>query len=261
MQVNLLPVSFLLASAIVTSSWARWCLKSPASRYFAQPCVQVQIKENIKASRQWPLWGKSTGHSQRASNTLFTRGLWPLCPLVRLQNWPGCICRSRVWYTGRSDIAMVTVKFWACSKQSHKGRRRCRSLTGRSKEAGGRHTHRRGRRMDAQWSAIGRPVKNAYWFENRVSIWAMLLHSLYHHCASLGRPITSIERSLWRPQRLHSVNHGNPWATLAMVLPPFCLLCATCIATTAVVQGRHWGRAAAVRQKHNFLGLGDHWAS
>ena len=30
---------------------------------------------------------------------------------------------------------------------------------GRSKEAGGRHAHRRGRRMDAHGSAIGRPVK------------------------------------------------------------------------------------------------------
>ena len=28
-------------------------------------------------------------------------------------------------------------------------------------------------------------------------------------------------------------DHGNPSATLAMVLPPLCLLCATCCATTA----------------------------
>ena len=31
------------------------------SRLFAQPCVQAQIKENIKAPRHWPLWGESTG--------------------------------------------------------------------------------------------------------------------------------------------------------------------------------------------------------
>ena len=104
------------------------------------------------------------------------------------------------WHIGRSDIAMdamVAVKFWACSKQSHKGRRGGRSLTGRSKEAG----HRRGRRMDAQWSAIGRPVKKC---EHCVSIWATRLPSLYHHCASFGRPMASIERSLWRPLCLHS---------------------------------------------------------
>ena len=93
--------------------------------------------------------------------------------LLRPQNWPGRRWRQKGgwtvalvvkgWYTGRSDIAMdamVAVKFWAYSKQPHKGHRGGRSLTGRSKEAGGRHTHCRGRRMDAQWSAIGRPVKN-----------------------------------------------------------------------------------------------------
>ena len=50
----------------------RWLLKSPSSRLFAQPFVQTQINENIKAPRHWPLWGESTGHRwillQRASN-------------------------------------------------------------------------------------------------------------------------------------------------------------------------------------------------
>ena len=152
--------------------------------------------------------------------------------IVRPQNWPGRRWRQKGgrtvalvaqwWYTGRSDIAMdamVAVKFWACSKQLHKGRRGGRSLTGRSKEAGGRHTHRHGGRMDAQWSAIGRPVKNTYCCEHCVSIWATLLPSLYHHCASFCRPIASIERSQWRPLCLHS-------ATTATLQPPwqwFCL--------------------------------------
>ena len=30
-------------------------------RLFAQPFVQGQIKENIKAPRHWPLWGEFTG--------------------------------------------------------------------------------------------------------------------------------------------------------------------------------------------------------
>ena len=158
---------------------------------------------------------------------------WDLsASIVRPQSWPGRRWRQKGgrtfalvaqwWYTGRSDIAMVAVKFWACSKQSHKGRRGGRSLTGGSNEAGGRHTHRHGGRIDAQWSAIGRPVKNTYCCEHCVSIWATLLPSLYHHCASFGRPIASIERSQWRPLCLHSANHGNPSATLAMVLPPLC---------------------------------------
>ena len=152
--------------------------------------------------------------------------------IVRPQNWPGRRWRQKGgrmvalvaqwWYTGRSDVAMdamVAEKFWACSKQSHKGLRGGRSLTGRSKEAGGRHTHRHGGRMDAQWSAIGRPVKNTYCCEHCVSIWATLLPSLYHHCASFGRLIASIERSQWRPLCLHS-------ATTATLQPPwqwFCL--------------------------------------
>ena len=59
----------------VTSWWARWRLKSPASQLFGQPFVQTQIKENIKALRHWSLWFHEgnqpvTGgfSSQRASN-------------------------------------------------------------------------------------------------------------------------------------------------------------------------------------------------
>ena len=45
----------------VTSEWARWRLKSPASRLFTQPFIQAQIKENINAPRHWPLCGKFAG--------------------------------------------------------------------------------------------------------------------------------------------------------------------------------------------------------
>ena len=45
----------------VTSQWARRCLKSPASRLFTQPFIQVQIKEHIKAPRHWPLRREFTG--------------------------------------------------------------------------------------------------------------------------------------------------------------------------------------------------------
>ena len=109
---------------------------------------------------------------------------------------------------------MVAVKFWACSNQSYKGRRGGRSLTGLSKEAGGKHAHRRGRKMDAKGSAIGRPVKNAYCCKHFISIWAMLLSLLCHHCASFDRPLASIERSLWRPLCLHSATTATlekPW--------------------------------------------------
>ena len=45
----------------VTSEWAWWRLKSPASRVFTQPFIQVEIKESIKAPRHWSLWGEFTG--------------------------------------------------------------------------------------------------------------------------------------------------------------------------------------------------------
>ena len=196
--------------------------------------------------------------------------------LVRPHNWPGGRWRQdggrtvvlvvQGWYTGSSDIAMdatVAVKFWACSKESHKGRRGVRSLTGRSKEAGGRHTHRRGRRMDARWSAIGRPVNKG------VLLWTLCIN-LSDASAFLVPPLCL----LWPTSSVHWEiivvttvppfgDHGNPWATLEMVLPPLCILWATCYATTTalVVQGRHNGRAAAVTQKRNFLSLCDHWAS
>ena len=45
----------------MTSYWALWRLKSPASRLFTQPFIRAQIKENIKALRHWPLCGELTG--------------------------------------------------------------------------------------------------------------------------------------------------------------------------------------------------------
>ena len=34
----------------------------PSLTMFTQPFIRVQIKENIKAPRHWPLWGKFTGN-------------------------------------------------------------------------------------------------------------------------------------------------------------------------------------------------------
>ena len=45
----------------MTSQWARWRLKSSASRLFIQPFIQAQIKESIKVPRHWPLCGEFTG--------------------------------------------------------------------------------------------------------------------------------------------------------------------------------------------------------
>ena len=45
----------------VASQWARWRLKSPATRLSAQSSVQAQVKHNIKILHHWPLWGGSAG--------------------------------------------------------------------------------------------------------------------------------------------------------------------------------------------------------
>ena len=46
----------------MTSKWARWRLKSPATRLFTQLFIQTQIKKNIKAPLYWPLCGEFTGN-------------------------------------------------------------------------------------------------------------------------------------------------------------------------------------------------------
>ena len=141
---------------------------------------------------------------------------------MRPQNWPGRRWRQKGgrtvalvvqgWHIGRSDIAMDAVKFWACSKQSHKGRRGGRSLKGGRMKAHTSPWSQNGCTVVGHWS----PSKKC---EHCVSMWATRLPSLYHHCASFGRPMASIERSLWRPLCLHS-------ATTATLEPPwqwFCL--------------------------------------
>ena len=44
----ILSVVWLHNIIILTSYWARWCLKPPASRLFTQPFLQAQIKERSK---------------------------------------------------------------------------------------------------------------------------------------------------------------------------------------------------------------------
>ena len=44
----------------MTSWWARWRLKSPASQLFTQPYIQAQMKENIKVARHW--WPVNSPH-------------------------------------------------------------------------------------------------------------------------------------------------------------------------------------------------------
>ena len=172
-------------------------------------------------------------HKNATNNTPFRQRLRHFVTLVRRQNrssrsWRHIRCRSvalvvQVWYTGRSDLTMVAVKFWACSKQLHKGRWGGRLFTDGPNEARGRHAHRPGRRMDAQWSVIGQPVKmrivvNIVYQSERCLCfpcttivpplpdqWHSLSHHCGDHCASIRRPRQPLRR------------HGNGSAS---ALPP-----------------------------------------
>ena len=64
------------------SYWGRWRLKSPAFRWFTQPFVQAQIKENINAPRLWPLWGEFTGHRWIPHKGQVTRKMFPFDDVI-----------------------------------------------------------------------------------------------------------------------------------------------------------------------------------
>ena len=57
--------------------WARYRLKSPASRLLTSPCVQARIKENIKAPRYWPFvrgihrWPVNSPHKGPVTRKMF----------------------------------------------------------------------------------------------------------------------------------------------------------------------------------------------
>ena len=169
---------------------------------------------------------------------------------------------SLPWSSDLAMDAMVAVKFWAFSKQLHKGRQAGRSLTSCWKEAG-EDTHIA---VVPEWMRRVRPLVTPLKMHTVVYI----VYEFDDASASLVPPLCF----LYPTNSIHQVipvattvppfsDHSNHWATMAMAPPPLCLLCTTCCATIAVlvVQGMHKGRAAAVTQKHNFLGLGDHWAS
>ena len=55
---ELIPTTFIIT---MTSQWAGWRLKSPASRLFTQPLHQVQVKETSKPRFTGPCVGNSPG--------------------------------------------------------------------------------------------------------------------------------------------------------------------------------------------------------
>ena len=163
-------------------------------------------------------------HRLHIRYTPITQGLRPLClpcATTKLDRSPlkaegrpnGCL--------GRSMVAHRTFRH----RHARHGRRKVLSMfktvAQRSPRKSVAHRSLKGGKMKAHtspWSQNGCTVVG-HWSpskkcEHFVSIWATRLPSLYHHCASFGRPMASIERSLWRPLCLHSATTAtleSPW--------------------------------------------------
>ena len=175
------------------------------------------------------VWSVSAVAASKLVNTPFTQGLRPLClPCVttKLARSPlkaegrpnGCLGRSRMAHRtfrhrhGRHGRREVLSMFKTVAQRSPRRSVAHSSLKGGRMKAHTSPWSQNGCTVVGHWS----PSKNS---EHCVSIWATRLPSLYLHCASFGRPMASIERSLWRPLCLHS-------ATTATLEPPwqwFCL--------------------------------------
>ena len=61
-------------------------LKLPAYRLFAQPLIQAQIKENIKAPRHWLLRGEFTGDLNSLHKEPVTRKMFPFDDVI-MDGW------------------------------------------------------------------------------------------------------------------------------------------------------------------------------
>ena len=173
------------------------------------------------------------GHSANEwRNTHFTQGLWPLylpCATTKLARSPlkaegrpnGCLGRSRVAHRtfrhrhGRHGRREILSMFKTVAQRSPRRSVAHRSLKGGRMKAHTSPWSQNGCTVVGHWS----PSKKC---EHCVSIWATRLPSLYHHCASFGRPMESIERSLWRPLCLHSATTATlepQWHTFRSVTP------------------------------------------
>ena len=79
-KITMIMIFLWCCYITVTSSWARWRLKSPASPLFTQPFIQAQIKETLKRSVTGLCMGNSplTGEfpAQMASNAENVSILW-----------------------------------------------------------------------------------------------------------------------------------------------------------------------------------------
>ena len=86
-------------------------MSAMASRLFAQPFVQAQIKEIIKAPSDWPLWGESTGDRRIP----FTKGqshgncFHLMTSSCYIHEYLGCLAAELFWRTRNIHLQFISL--------------------------------------------------------------------------------------------------------------------------------------------------------
>ena len=101
----------------VTSCWAQWLLKSPASRLFTQPFVHAHIKENIKAPRHWPVRGihrspVNSPHKGPVTRKMFPFDdviVWTVCELIIQSCKDTCHSHEKIMIRLGYTLTYVTI--------------------------------------------------------------------------------------------------------------------------------------------------------
>ena len=179
------------------------------------------------------------------ANTPFTQSLRPLClprATIKLTRSPLDAQRRQHGCPGHSEVVHKTFNNRHRCHGRHQVLNVFKTVTGgslnvwwlnvRSNEAEGTQRHRGGCRMDAQWSAIDCHVIYAFYCKaqslNVGDVSASLVLPLCHLCVSNSVLWTMTVKTTLLPFS----DHGDAWASMSMVLPSFCLLYATCCAST-----------------------------
>ena len=99
----------------ISLQWRHNDVTSPASQLFAEPFIQAQIKENIKAPRHWPLWGEFTGDrcipAQMASNAENVSICWRHHGLITESHY-SCYGLKNTCFVLNLVLVYLTIVWW-----------------------------------------------------------------------------------------------------------------------------------------------------
>ena len=198
---------------------------------------------------------KENPHKRRIKTTSSnTNGQWLIPPLHRAATFVPPLCNHKTLQVaqrrqkgclGRSRVAQRTFR----PRHGRHGRREVfsmfKTVAQRSPRRSVAHRSFKGGRRKAQaspWSQNG-CTGVGHWSPCKTM---HLLQTLYINLSDASASLVPLLCLLWLTNSVHWAitvattvppfgDHGTPWAIMAMVLPPLCLLCTTCCATTAVL--------------------------